>query len=163
MKRTIITILLVLTAQSLFAQQEIGGSTATDEKQVVTATRSEETTTEKTELRAIVLRILHRELALTDEQFEIFAPLYGEYRDNIGRGLASKPRIEDTETASGSELNALLTANLDNYIHIAMVRKVYIPIFEKVLTPKQVYKLYEIDNELSKKAYEELCKRRKKN
>ena len=120
-------------------------------------------TPEMEELHTMVLRILRKELGLTDEQFEIFAPIYGEYRYNIRTGLVEKPKHTDADTASDEEMNALLTANLDNYIHVAMVRKVYIPIFEKVLTPKQVYKLYVADNELSKKAAEELNKRRRRN
>ena len=41
-----------------------------------------------------------------------------------------------------------------------MVRKVYIQIFERVLTPQQVVKLYSMDNRLSRQAREELAKRR---
>ena len=100
---------------------------------------------------------------MTEEQVEQFAPTYFEYRQNIRTGQVKISEPADIETASDAEINSLLSANLDNYIHIAMVRKVYVPIFEKFLSPKQVYKLYSIDNSLAKRAKEELQKRNRKN
>lgn len=159
MKRAIITIMLIAAIQTSWAQQNAGSQPASESR--IVRIDGEEISPERLEMRNIVLGILRDELKMTDEQFEKFAPVYIEYRENIRAGQIRKPSMTDIDNATDDEINSLLSANLDNYIHISMVRKVYIPIFEKILTPKQVYGLYEIDNSLSKQARAELRKRRK--
>lgn len=162
MKRAIITIMLVATATvTAKAQINEGIPQPADETRVVRI-EEENISPERLEMRNIVLGILRDELKMTDEQFDKFAPVYIEYRQNIRAGQTRKPATTDIGSATDDEINSLLAANLDNYIHISMVRKVYIPIFGKILTPKQVYGLYEIDNSLSRQARDELMKRRKR-
>lgn len=160
MKRAIITIMLIAAIQTSWAQQD-ADSLSADGSRIVRID-GEQISPERLEIRNIVLGILRDELKMTDEQFERFASVYIEYRQNIRAGQVRKPSVSDIDSATDAEINSLLSANLDNYIHISMVRKVYIPIFEKILTPKQVYGLYEIDNSLSKQARDELRKRRKR-
>lgn len=160
MKRAIITIMLIAAVQTLWAQQNADDNSAGESR--IVRIDGENISPERLEMRNIVLGILRDELKMTDGQFEKFAPVYIEYRQNIGAGQIRKPAIADIDNATDAEINSLLSANLDNYIHISMVRKVYIPIFGKILTPKQVYALYEIDNSLSKQACDELRKRRKR-
>ena len=57
-------------------------------------------------------------------------------------------------------MNEVIKANLDNVINTAMVRKSYILLFEEAISPKQVSKLYKVENNLSKKAREEYKKRK---
>ena len=123
-------------------------------------TESDDISPEKLEMRKIVLQIIRNELKLTDEQFERFAPTYHEYRHNIRSGQTKVSCMSDLDNVSDAEINTMLTAKLDNYIHIAMVRKVDIPIFEKILTPRQIYILYNIDNKLAKQAHDELQRRK---
>ena len=162
MKRAIFTIMLVAAATvTATAQINEGIPQPADETRVVRI-EEENISPERLEMRNIVLGILRDELKMTDEQFEKFAPVYIEYRQNIRAGQIRKPATADIDSATDDEINSILAVNLDNYIHISMVRKVYIPIFEKILTPKQVYGLYEIDNSLSRQARDELMKRRKR-
>ena len=168
MKFAITTILLVTAAiQVSWGQLPAGqnDSVPTDTTHIVrTAPNAEQNISpEKLELRATILDLISQELGMTEEQVEQFAPTYFEYRQNIRTGQVKISEPADIETASDAEITSLLSANLDNYIHIAMVRKVYVPIFEKFLSPKQVYKLYSIDNSLAKRAKEELQKRNRKN
>lgn len=162
MKRAIFTIMLVAAATvTATAQINEGIPQPADETRVVRI-EEENISPERLEMRNIVLGILRDELKMTDGQFEKFAPVYIEYRQNIRAGQIRKPATADIDSATDDEINSVLAANLDNYIHISMVRKVYIPIFGKILTPKQVYGLYEIDNSLSRQARDELMKRRKR-
>lgn len=161
MKRAIITIMLVAAA-TVTANAQINEGVPQPATGNRVRIEEENISPERLEMRNIVLGILRDELKMTDEQFEKFAPVYIEYRQNIRAGQIRKYATADIDSATDDEINSILAANLDNYIHISMVRKVYIPIFEKILTPKQVYGLYEIDNSLSKQARDELMKRRKR-
>lgn len=167
MRLAIITILLATATVQLSWGQQTGGNTdtvPTNTTHIVMPVPNAESqlSPEKLELRSIILEIISKELEMTDEQVEQFAPTYFEYRHNIRIGQVKVSEPADIETASDAEINSLLSANLENYIHIAMVRKVYVPIFEKFLSPKQVYKLYSIDNSLAKRARTELQKRNRK-
>lgn len=162
MKRAIITIMLVIAVMTTAKAQIYEGIAQSTKDTRVVRIDEENISPERLEMRNIVLGILRDELKMTDEQFEKFAPVYIEYRQNIRTGQIRKPAMADIDSATDDEINSLLAANLDNYIHISMVRKVYIPIFEKILTPRQVYGLYEIDNSLSKQARDELRQRRKR-
>ncbi len=162
MKRAIITIMLIVAVMTTAKAQIYEGIPQSANETRVVRIEEENISPERLEIRNIVLGILRDELKMTDEQFEKFAPVYIEYRQNIRAGQTRKPQMTDVANATDNEINSLLAANLDNYIHISMVRKVYIPIFEKILTPKQVYGLYEIDNSLSKQARDELRKRQKR-
>ena len=116
---------------------------------------------EKKELLDIRLQILKEELKLTDEQFDKFAPVYREY--NRAKNFCHvKCEKVDMQSATKQEINNLMKARLDNTINMAMVRKNYILIFEEVIGPKQVMKLYKIEDELIVRAREEYKKRQGK-
>lgn len=150
MKRTIISMLLLFAATQLSFAQAQQPKPEIDKDKI---------RTEQKELMDAKLQIIKTELSLTDEQFDKFAPLYRQYTRNINFNRRRAGRI-DVEKATKQEINDYLKNRLDNNINVGMVRKVYIQIFERVLTPQQVYKLYNIDNRLSRLAREELAKRR---
>lgn len=149
MKRTIISMLLVFAAaQFAFAQQA----------QPKPATDKEKARAEQRAFMDAKLDIIKNQLELTGEQFEKFAPIYREYTRNINSNRRKTGKI-DVATASKQEINEYLRNRIDNNINVGMVRKVYIQIFERVLTPQQLYKLYKIDDKLSRQARAELKKR----
>ena len=116
---------------------------------------------EKKELLDIRLQILKEELKLTDEQFDKFAPVYREY--NRAKNFCHvKCEKVDMQSATKHEINNLMKARLDNTINMAMVRKNYILIFEEVIGPRQVMKLYKIEDDLIVRAREEYKKRQGK-
>ena len=107
------------------------------------------------------MQILKEELKLTDEQFDKFAPVYREY--NRAKNFCHvKCEKVDMQSATKQEINNLMKARLDNTINMAMVRKNYILIFEEVIGPRQVMKLYKIEDELIVRAREEYKKRQGK-
>ncbi|HIW53016.1 MAG TPA: hypothetical protein H9919_06320 [Candidatus Alistipes excrementipullorum] len=150
MKRTIISTLLLL-----FAATQLSLAQAPQPAPQPGKNKG----AEKKELMDAKLQIIKAELALTDEQFNKFAPIYRQYSRNIDFNRRRAGRI-NLETASKQEINEYLKNRIDNSINVGMVRKVYIQIFERVLTPQQVVKLYSMDNRLSRQAREELAKRR---
>ena len=116
---------------------------------------------EKKELMDIRLQIIKTELELSDEVFVKFAPIYRQYYHNLNFNRTKSQKI-DIETATRKDINDHLKARYDNQISMAMVHKTYIFIFERVLTPQQLYKLYSIDGKLTKMAREEYKKRQEK-
>lgn len=112
----------------------------------------------KENIHKSMMAIIKSELSLDDKKFEAFAPVYGEYRKAL-RGNEPKGERINPETATDEEVITLLNRNLDHQIRIATVRKEYIPKFGKVLTARQIAKLYRIDNTLAKRAHEQLNKR----
>ncbi|MBP3483070.1 MAG: hypothetical protein J6K28_06740 [Alistipes sp.] len=149
MKRTIISTLFIIFAAAQFSFAQTA--------QPDTQTAKNKNFGQK-ELMDAKLQAIKAELALTDEQFDKFAPIYRQYSRNINFNRRHTSTI-DIEKASKQEINEYLKNRIDNNINVGMVRKVYIQIFERVLTPQQVVKLYSIDNRLARQAREELAKR----
>lgn len=116
---------------------------------------------EQKELLDIRLQILKEELKLTDEQFEKFAPVYRNYNRAKHFSHVKCAKL-DWSTATKPQINELMKARLDNTINMAMVRKNYILIFEEVITPRQVMKLYKIEDDLIVRARDEYKKRQGK-
>ncbi len=151
MKRIIMTMLLMMAVTSIsFAQAPQKGPEATPEHK--------EKVSKFKEIMNLRLQIIKSELALSDEQFEKFAPIYRQYCHNIKFNSEPNKPI-DIETASRKEINDFLRRRVDNNISMAMVRKSYILIFERVLTPQQVYKLYNVETKLIKQARVEYDKK----
>ncbi len=113
---------------------------------------------EHKELYNIRLQIIKEELKLSEQQFEKFAPVYREYTKAVRFNHVRVPRI-DWKSATTQEINQLMKARFDNTINTAMVRKNYILIFEEVISPRQLMKLYRIENKLNARAREEYKKR----
>ena len=113
---------------------------------------------EHRELLNIRLQIIKEELNLSDVQFEKFAPVSREYNKTIQFNRIKVAKL-DLAKASKHEINAMLKARLDNTINTAMVRKNYILIFEEVIGPRQLVKLYKIEDKLAARAREEYKKR----
>lgn len=156
MKRIIISILLtVAVAGFSFAQEP---AQATQEKTKMTEEQKRAKMEQTKEVMNLRLQIIKEELSLSDEQFEKFSPIYHEYNRNINSSREKSPKI-DIETASAKDINAKLRARFDNQVNTAVVRKTYIIIFEKVITPQQLYKLYSVEDKLIRQARKEYEKR----
>lgn len=139
MKRMILAILLAATAQvSTAMPKTMNRKPATDENK----TRSEQSVQDKKEAH---MRALKHELALSDDKFEAFAPIYAEYRKALHVNKDGKHERFDFETASDAQVTEALNNVLDRKIHVATVRKAYIEKFGTVLTPRQICKLYKMN------------------
>ena len=155
MKRVIMSMLLMLAVAGIsFAQEPQANPTKPQPTEEQKAKMLE-----RKEMFEIRTQIIKEELKLTDEQFEKFVPIYRNY-SRVKQFNAVKHKKIDWETATKQEMNEAIKANLDNVINTAMVRKSYILLFEEAISPKQVNKLYKVENNLSKKAREEYKKRK---
>ena len=116
---------------------------------------------QRKEILDLRLQIIKEELKLTDEQFEKFAPVYRNYDKAVHFCHANLTKI-DWEKATRKEVNDFLKAQLDNTINKAMVRKSYILLFEEAITPKQLCKLYKVEDKLVARARQEFKARQNK-
>jgi hypothetical protein len=100
------------------------------------------------------LELLKTELALTDEQFTKFDPIYREYRKEIQR-VTSQNKDARIKKENITNENALrvVSARLANQILTATVKQRYLMIFADVIQPLQVEKLYKVDERVSREAH----------
>ena len=138
MKRVIMAIMIIAAAvQAVSAQTN-------DQKQAKRAKHAR--TAEAGERKHDPKQMVAKELGLTDEQAEAFAPIYAEYRKAIrGEKPAEKEKFNPAE-ADDMQTLAHLNEWLDKDIHVATVRKAYIDKFQTVLSAKQIAKLYHMEN-----------------
>ena len=158
MKRIIMSMLLVMAVVGIsFAQEPTQPSAPAQGKPQLTEEQKAKMK-EHRELLNIRLQIIKEELKLSEVQFEKFAPVYREYNKtkHFNHTLVRKL---DWANASKKDINEFMRARLDNTINVAMVRKNYILIFEEVISPKQLMKLYKIEDELAVRAKAEYEKR----
>jgi hypothetical protein len=158
MKRFIISMLCAVSVVGVALAQE--PEAAAPQKAQMTEEQKAKMQ-EHRELFNIRLQIIKEELKLTDEQYEQFASVYREYHKAMHFNRVKVAKI-DWSKATKQEINTMLKARLDNTINAAMVRKNYILLFEEVIKPRQLVKLYKIEDELSARAREEYNKRQGK-
>lgn len=158
MKRIILYMLLTVAVAGFASAQEPTQTTA--QKTQMTEEQKAKMQEQKA-LLDIRLQIIKEELKLSDEKFEKFTPLYRDY-NRAKRFSHVKCQKLDWSKATKQEINDVMKARLDNTINMAMVRKNYILIFEQVLGPRQVMKLYRIEDDLISRAREEYTKRQGK-
>ena len=159
MKRIVMSMLLAVAVVGISFAQNVQPQAKPEKHQLTEEQKAK--MKEQQELLNIRLQIIKGELKLTDVQFEKFAPVYREY-NKVSRFCHVQSEKLDMANATKRDINAAIKARLDNTINMAMVRKTYILIFEEVITPKQLLKLYKIEDELIKQAREEYKNRQSK-
>ena len=145
MKKIFVVLVAIATmfAQDVFAQ---GNSKLTEEQ------RSEQKA-KREQLMQTRLELLKAELALTDEQFAKFDPLYRKYRMEIQRvtSVNRDARMKKDQITNDNALR-VVSARLANQILTATVKQNYLFIFAEVLEPLKVMKLYSVDEKVSREA-----------
>ena len=145
MKNIFVLLVAIATlfAQDVFAQ---GNSKLTEEQ------RSEQKA-KREQLMQTRLELLKAELALTDEQFAKFDPLYRKYRMEIQRvtSVNRDARMKKDQITNDNALR-VVSARLANQILTATVKQNYLFIFAEVLEPLKVMKLYSVDEKVSREA-----------
>ena len=145
MKKIFVVLVAIATmfAQDVFAQ---GNSKLTEEQ------RSEQKA-KREQLMQTRLDLLKTELALTDEQFAKFDPLYRKYRMEIQRvtSVNRDARMKKDQITNDNALR-VVSARLANQILTATVKQNYLFIFAEVLEPLKVMKLYSVDEKVSREA-----------
>ena len=145
MKKIFVVLVAVATmfAQDVFAQEN---SKLTEEQ------RSEQKA-KREQLMLTRLELLKAELALTDEQFAKFDPVYRKYRMEVQRvtSVNRDARMKKNEITNENALR-VVSARLANQILTATVKQNYLFIFAEVLEPLKVMKLYSVDEKVSREA-----------
>lgn len=145
MKKIFVVLVAVATmfAQDVFAQEN---SKLTEEQ------RSEQKA-KREQLMLTRLELLKAELALTDEQFAKFDPVYRKYRMEVQRvtSVNRDARMKKSEITNENALR-VVSARLANQILTATVKQNYLFIFAEVLEPLKVMKLYSVDEKVSREA-----------
>ena len=145
MKKIFVVLVAVATmfAQDVFAQEN---SKLTEEQ------RSEQKA-KREQLMLTRLELLKAELALTDEQFAKFDPVYRKYRMEVQRvtSVNRDARMKKSEITNENALR-VVSARLSNQILTATVKQNYLFIFAEVLEPLKVMKLYSVDEKVSREA-----------
>ncbi len=161
MKRIIVSMLLAVAVTGFsFAQETVNSEQDKQSKPQLTEEQKAKMQ-EREELYNIRLQIIKEELKLTEQQFEQFAPVYRKYIKAVRFNHVRVPKL-DWKNATKKEINEMLKARFDNTINTAMVRKNYILIFEEVIKPRQLVKLYKIEDKLHARARAEYNKRQGK-
>ena len=145
MRKIFVLLVVVATmfAQDVFAQDK---TQLTDEQKAAAKAKREQ-------LMQTRLDLLKTELALTDEQFAKFDPLYRKYRMEIQRvtSVNRDARMKKDQITNDNALR-VVSARLANQILTATVKQNYLFIFAEVLEPLKVMKLYSVDEKVSREA-----------
>lgn len=145
MKRFLVLLVAMTTmfAQEVFAQDK---ATQTEEQKVAAKAKREQ-------LMQARLELLKTELALSDEQMAKFDPVYRKYRQEISRvtSMNRDARMKKDQITNENALK-VVSARLANQILTATVKQRYLFIFEEVIEPLQVMKLYRVDEKISREA-----------
>lgn len=159
MKRIMMLLLLTVAAVGVSLAQEVQPQTKPERPQLTEEQKAK--MQQRKEILDLRLQIIKEELKLTDEQFEKFTPVYINYDKAIHFSNAKLTKL-DWDSATRKDINEFLKTQLDNTINKAMVRKSYILLFEEVITPKQLCKLYKIEDKLVTRARQEYKSRQNK-
>ena len=98
------------------------------------------------------LQMLQSELKLTDAQYAAFAPVYREYRKDLGRVADNKIARTKSEELTNENALKVVSARLSNTINTASIKQKYLLFFAEIIEPLQVEQLYRIDERISKEA-----------
>ena len=159
MKRIMMSLLLTVAVVGISFAQEVQPQAKPERPQLTEEQKAK--MQQRKEILDLRLQIIKEELKLTDEQFEKFAPVYRNYDKAVHFNHVNLTKL-DWEKATRKEINDFLKAQLDNTINKAMVRKSYILLFEEVIAPKQLCKLYKVEDKLVARARQEFKNRQNK-
>lgn len=162
MKRMIFTILLAAAAMQISTAMPKEKMSVQGQKTEAAQKSDEQRKAEhRKQLHEVTMRIIKNELSLTDEQYKEFIPIYSDYRKAVrGENAGIKSERINIQTANDELVMEKLNLNLERNIHVATVRKEFVPKFSKTLNARQITKLYQLDNTLAKKAHEIMLKRK---
>lgn len=103
------------------------------------------------QIMQVRLDLLRTELELDEGTFERFAPVYRKFRSDIQRVTTRASNVKRENLTNDNALK-VVAARLHNQINTASVKQRYLFIFEEVIEPLQIEKLYRIDGRISSEA-----------
>lgn len=116
-----------------------------------------------TEEQVIQLRTdkMVQTLMLDDATSAKFIPLYSQYlKEKMAcRGMKSKHMGKDIDTKTDAEVDQMIQDNFAQSRKILDIREKYYAKFHKILTPKQIMKIYQVEKNDVGKMKKEMMKR----
>lgn len=103
------------------------------------------------QIMQVRLDLLRTELELDEGTFERFAPVYRKFRSDIQRVTTRASNVKRENLTNENALK-VVAARLHNQINTASVKQRYLFLFEEVIEPLQIEKLYRIDGRISSEA-----------
>lgn len=131
MKKYVVAMLMMAAVSGIYAQKSTTKAEAPKPKT-------------EAEVTAMKLKVLKEALMLSDDQYAQFKPIYEQYRAAIKPYHHRKCRC-DNDSLTDKEIKACLESSFDNAIAMATVKKQYVSKFAKVLSMRQVEKLYSME------------------
>lgn len=131
MKRVFATLVLGIAALTAFAQNE------PDEQM-------------KQQFFDAKIREIAYHLQLTDQQKADFTPIYQKYSDEMHE-VVGRPEKPTERPANADEAVAHIKSRLEHQQKALSVRLKYVDEFAKILEPRQLNKLYDVEDQIQKK------------
>lgn len=110
----------------------------------------------------IKLNEIGRDLNLTPDRMTELRPIYRNYEMEKNRsrlGLARSLMRVDPDSLSDAEAERLVKTQLENAKRLIEVREKYYDEFRKVLTPREIIKLYQCENDIQRRIAQEFKRR----
>lgn len=145
MKKSFITMCLLMSLCTMHAQ-----STSPKQKNNPPYKSASEA-----DMLSMKLNVLKDVLLLSDEQFAKFKPIYEQYFEKVSAIKKHKCKC-DKSGMSDAQIKECLEKSFDEVVNLAMLKKQYISEFAKVLSMKQVEKLYSMEARMKYKLRDEM-------
>ncbi|MBP5412529.1 MAG: hypothetical protein J6Y47_04640 [Bacteroidales bacterium] len=144
MKKSFLTACLLLALCTMYAQ-------STAQKQKNTSVKP----TTEADMLTMKLNVLKDVLLLSDEQFAKFKPIYEQYFEKVSAIKKNRCKC-DKSGLTDAQIKDCLERSFDEVVNLATLKKQYISEFSKVLTMKQVEKLYSMEARMKYKVRDEM-------
>lgn len=89
-------------------------------------------------------------LELTDKQRDEFIPIYKRYSDEMHEAVGERQRDHE-KAATSEEAAAMAKEHIERQQKAQAVRMKYVDEFAQVLTPSQLGRLFEVENQIQRK------------
>jgi Zn-dependent M32 family carboxypeptidase len=142
---------MLLSTRYVFSQ-------ATSQPPSASATIQQDTTDQdivllRKDLRSQKKHLVAANISLTDKEAEQFWPIFEKYTDelmaiNNKKYAALKEYVESYDTLTDQQAEKLTREALEVDQSVAQLRERYIPIFEKVISPKKTAAFIQLDRRL---------------
>jgi hypothetical protein len=148
-KKSVVTVLtvvsaLLLSSVPMFAQSASAGSNAATDTDIKLL---------REDIRSERKRLVAANMPLTDTEATKFWPIYDQYAAEVTkigdtRVALIKEYAQSYDTMTDAQANDLMSrsAAIDQQFSALLMK--YVPIFEKVISPKKTAKWYQIDRRL---------------
>ena len=87
-----------------------------------------------------------KELALDDATAAKFTPVYTEFRNDLNAAMKTAPKLPQNPT--DAQIEESILAKFEISRQVLDIREAYYPEFRKILTPRQLQKIYDTERRM---------------